>query len=49
MESDHRQPQLLESCVILPMGLKNLFEYEKGKSAGILNGIDTEVWDPADR
>ncbi|MFD2921685.1 glycogen synthase [Terrimonas rubra] len=27
-------------------GLQNLFEYEKGKSLGILNGIDTEVWDP---
>ncbi len=27
-------------------GLENLFEYEKGKSYGILNGIDTEVWDP---
>ncbi len=27
-------------------GLENLFEYEKGKSDGILNGIDTHVWDP---
>lgn len=27
-------------------GLQNLFEYEKGKSMGILNGIDTDVWDP---
>ncbi|MDX1956139.1 MAG: glycogen/starch synthase, partial [Chitinophagaceae bacterium] len=27
-------------------GLESLFEYEKGKSVGILNGIDTEVWDP---
>ena len=27
-------------------GLQNLFEYEKGKSYGILNGIDTQVWDP---
>jgi len=26
-------------------GLENLFEYEKGKCVGILNGIDTEVWD----
>jgi starch synthase len=27
-------------------GLEALFEYEKGKCTGILNGIDTEVWDP---
>ena len=27
-------------------GLENLFEYERGKCYGILNGIDTEVWDP---
>ncbi|MBN8838057.1 MAG: glycogen/starch synthase [Sphingobacteriia bacterium] len=28
-------------------GLEALFEYEKGKCIGILNGIDTEVWDTA--
>lgn len=28
-------------------GLEALFEYEKGKCIGILNGIDTEVWDPS--
>lgn len=28
-------------------GLEALFEYEKGKCVGILNGIDNEVWDPA--
>jgi starch synthase len=27
-------------------GLEALFEYEKGKCSGILNGIDEEVWDP---
>ncbi|NML21511.1 glycogen synthase [Pseudoflavitalea sp. G-6-1-2] len=28
-------------------GLEALFEYEKGKCVGILNGIDVQVWDPA--
>lgn len=28
-------------------GLEDLFEYEKGKCSGILNGIDYKVWDPA--
>lgn len=27
-------------------GLGKLFEYEKNKCVGILNGIDTEVWNP---
>ncbi|ANI88971.1 glycogen synthase [Arachidicoccus ginsenosidimutans] len=27
-------------------GLEDLFEYEKGKCTGILNGIDTELWNP---
>jgi starch synthase len=27
-------------------GLESLFEYEKGKCVGILNGIDTDVWNP---
>lgn len=28
-------------------GLEALFEYEKGKCTGILNGIDNAVWNPA--
>ncbi|MEO6721604.1 MAG: glycogen synthase [Ferruginibacter sp.] len=28
-------------------GLENLFEFEKGKCTGILNGIDDVVWNPA--
>lgn len=27
-------------------GLEALFEYERGKCFGILNGIDNEIWDP---
>lgn len=27
-------------------GLERLFEYERGKCFGILNGIDTDVWNP---
>lgn len=27
-------------------GLERLFEFERGKCYGILNGIDTEVWNP---
>lgn len=27
-------------------GLEALFTYERGKSFGILNGIDNEIWDP---
>ena len=28
-------------------GLEALFEYEKGKCSGILNGIDQSIWDPS--
>ena len=28
-------------------GVENLMQYEQGKSLGILNGIDADVWDPA--
>ncbi|MBY0478227.1 MAG: glycogen synthase [Chitinophagaceae bacterium] len=37
----------LEELKFMSNGLEALFEYEKGKSVGILNGIDAEVWDPA--
>jgi len=37
----------LEDLRFSANGLEKLFEYEVGKCSGILNGIDTEVWDPA--
>ena len=39
-------PGYLEELRHEANGLENLFEYERGKCFGILNGIDTEVWDP---
>lgn len=36
----------LEELRYMSNGLEPLFEYERGKCAGILNGIDTKVWDP---
>lgn len=36
----------LEELRISANGLEALFEYERGKCVGILNGIDTEVWNP---
>ena len=39
-------PSYLEEIRFSANGLENLFEFEKGKCSGILNGIDTEVWDP---
>ena len=39
-------PSYLEELVYSARGLENLFEYERGKCVGILNGIDTHVWDP---
>lgn len=39
-------PGYLEELRYNANGLEMLFEYEKGKCVGILNGIDTEVWNP---
>jgi starch synthase len=39
-------PGYLEELKYNANGLESLFEYEKGKCFGILNGIDTEVWNP---
>jgi starch synthase len=36
----------LQELRYMSNGLEDLFEYEKGKCVGILNGIDTAVWDP---
>ncbi|MDQ6757429.1 MAG: glycogen synthase [Bacteroidota bacterium] len=40
-------PGYLDELKYNANGLESLFEYEKGKCTGILNGIDEEVWDPA--
>jgi starch synthase len=37
----------LDELRVAANGLEALFEYEKGKCVGILNGIDTTVWDAA--
>lgn len=40
-------PSYMQELMYNANGLEKLFEYEKGKCVGILNGIDNEVWDPA--
>ena len=40
-------PSYLNELRWMSNGLEALFEYEKGKCVGILNGIDDQVWDPA--
>ena len=39
-------PSYLDELKYSANGLEALFEYEKGKSVGIINGIDTDVWNP---
>jgi len=39
-------PSYLDELRHSANGLENLFEYERGKCVGILNGIDSEVWNP---
>jgi starch synthase len=39
-------PSYLEELRFNSNGLEFLFELEKGKGIGIINGIDTDVWDP---
>ncbi len=40
-------PSYLEELKHNSNGLENLFVMEEAKSQGIINGIDTEVWNPA--
>jgi len=39
-------PSYLEEMSGSANGLENLLRFERGKSVGILNGIDTEIWNP---
>lgn len=39
-------PSHLDGMSCNANGLENLLQYEKQKSTGILNGIDTDVWNP---
>ena len=39
-------PSYLDELKYMSNGLEALFEYEKGKCIGILNGIDNHLWDP---
>ncbi|MEI2749942.1 MAG: glycogen synthase [Ferruginibacter sp.] len=40
-------PGYMEELMYAANGLEQLFNYERGKCSGILNGIDYAVWDPA--
>lgn len=39
-------PTYLEELRYQGTGIQTLMQYEQGKSIGILNGIDADVWDP---
>ncbi len=39
-------PGYMNELMYAANGLEDLFNYEKGKCTGILNGIDYSVWDP---
>lgn len=39
-------PSYLEELSVSSNGLENLFVMERARGVGIVNGIDTEVWDP---
>jgi len=40
-------PTYMNELIMHSNGLEKLFEIEKGKCIGILNGIDADVWNPA--
>jgi starch synthase len=40
-------PSYMEEIKTNANGLEDLFNYEAGKCGGIINGIDTQVWNPA--
>ncbi len=40
-------PTYMNELVNEANGLEKLFQYERGKCTGILNGVDFKVWDPA--
>ncbi|HLN96159.1 MAG TPA: glycogen synthase [Flavobacterium sp.] len=40
-------PSYLDEIATSANGLENLLRWERPKSVGLLNGIDTEVWNPA--
>jgi starch synthase len=40
-------PSYLSELRYSANGIENLMQYEQGKTIGILNGIDADVWDPS--